>query len=44
MSLRLYERLSRELNYNLMFSQRGMMVLAHSEGEMEIAARSTNAM
>jgi heterotetrameric sarcosine oxidase beta subunit len=44
MSLRLYEGLSRELNYNLMFSQRGMMVLAHSEGEMEIAARSTNAM
>ena len=44
MSLKLYEGLSRELNYNLMFSQRGMMVLAHSEGEMEIAARSTNAM
>lgn len=44
LSLKLYEGLSRELNYNLMFSQRGMMVLAHSEGEMEIAARSTNAM
>ena len=44
LSLSLYEQLSRELNYNIMFSQRGMMVLAHSEAEMEIAARSVNAM
>lgn len=44
MSLKLYENMSRELNYNVMFSQRGMMVLAHSEAEMEIAARSVNAM
>ncbi|MCI5076882.1 sarcosine oxidase subunit beta family protein [Oricola sp.] len=44
MSLRLYEGLSRELNYNVMFSPRGMMVLAHSEAEMEIAARTVNAM
>jgi len=44
LSLRLYEGLSRELNYNIMLSQRGMMMLAHSEMEMELAARSVNAM
>ena len=44
LSLRLYEGLSRELNFNVMFSQRGMMMLAHSEGEMEMAARQVNAM
>ncbi len=44
LSVRLYEGLSRELNYNIMFSQRGMMMLAHGEIEMELAARSVNAM
>ncbi|WP_373634935.1 sarcosine oxidase subunit beta family protein [Yoonia sp. SS1-5] len=44
LSVRLYEGLSRALNYNVMFSQRGMMVLAHSEPEMEMAARQVNAM
>lgn len=44
LSVRLYEGLSKELNYNVMFSQRGMMVLAHSEPEMEMAARQYNAM
>ena len=44
LSLRLYEGLSKELNYNVMFSQRGMMVLIHSVPEMEIAVRSVNAM
>lgn len=44
LSVRLYEKLSREINYNVMFSQRGMMVLSHSEAEMEIAARTVNAM
>ncbi|MEM7193331.1 MAG: sarcosine oxidase subunit beta family protein [Pseudomonadota bacterium] len=43
-SVQLYEGLSRELNYNIMFSQRGMIVTAHSEPEMEMAARQTNAM
>ena len=43
-SLRLYEKLNRELNYNIMFSQRGVMIVAHSELEMEIAARIVNAM
>jgi sarcosine oxidase subunit beta len=44
LSLRLYEGLSRELNYNVMFSQRGMIIMAHSEAEMEIIARLVNAM
>ncbi|WP_022729817.1 sarcosine oxidase subunit beta family protein [Fodinicurvata sediminis] len=43
-ALKLYEGLSRELNYNIMFSQRGIAVVAHSELEMEMAARITNAM
>ena len=43
-SLRLYEGLSRDLNYNIMLSQRGMVVVAHSEIEMEISARLVNAM
>ena len=43
-SLRLYEGLSRELNYNIMFSQRGVVTVAHTPGEMEIAARTVNAM
>ena len=44
LSVQLYEGLSRELNYNVMFSQRGMVVTAHSEPEMEMAARNVNAM
>ena len=43
-SVQLYEGLSRDLNYNVMFSQRGMIVCAHSEPEMEMAARQCNAM
>lgn len=44
LSVRLYEKLAKEINYNVMFSQRGMLVLAHSVAEMEIAARTVNAM
>lgn len=44
LSMKLYKNLSKELNYNVMFSQRGMLVLAHSEPEMEMAARNVNAM
>lgn len=44
LSVKLYEGLSKELNYNVMFSQRGMLVLAHSEPEMEMSARMANAM
>lgn len=43
-ALKLYERLSRELNYNIMFSQRGIAIVAHSDLEMEMAARIVNAM
>ena len=43
-ALRAYEGLSAELNYNIMFSQRGVATVAHSEAEMEIAARLVNAM
>jgi sarcosine oxidase subunit beta len=42
-SLRLYEGLSRELNYNIMLSQRGKVTLAHSPHEMEMLRRSVNA-
>ncbi len=44
LALRLYENLSRELNYNIMLSQRGVLTIAHSDAEMEIAARLVNAM
>jgi sarcosine oxidase, subunit beta len=43
-ALRLYEGLSRELNYNILLSQRGMAIVAHSDMEMEIASRLVNAM
>lgn len=43
-SLRLYEGLSRELNYNVMFSQRGMVMVAHSRHDMEGAQRWVGAM
>jgi sarcosine oxidase subunit beta len=43
-SLKLYEGLSKDLNYNVMFSQRGVLTMVHSKGEMEIAARLVNAM
>jgi len=42
-SLCLYENLSRELNYNVMLSQRGKISLAHSPHELEILRRATNA-
>ena len=44
LSLKLYEGLSRDLNYNIMLSQRGMLKLAQNAHEMEMAARSVNAM
>lgn len=42
-SLRLYEGLSRELNFNVMLSQRGKINLAHDPHELEILRRATNA-
>jgi sarcosine oxidase subunit beta len=44
LSLRLYEGLSRELNYNVMLSQRGIVNLAHSRHQVEVAQRLFNGM
>ena len=43
-ALTLYEGMSRELNYNIMFSQRGMWTLAHDRHGVEMLRRSANAM
>lgn len=43
-SLKLWEGLSQELNYNVMFSQRGVLNLAHSPEEMDAHAIRGNAM
>jgi methylglutamate dehydrogenase subunit A len=43
-SLKLWEGLSRDLNYNVMVSQRGVLNLAHSDAQMEAAARRGNSM
>jgi heterotetrameric sarcosine oxidase beta subunit len=43
-SLKLWEGLSQELNYNVMFSQRGVLNLAHSDAQMDSLARRGNAM
>ncbi|HXY97461.1 MAG TPA: sarcosine oxidase subunit beta family protein [Steroidobacteraceae bacterium] len=41
-SLRLYEGLSRELNFNIMLSQRGQVTLAHSRHDLESMSRWVN--
>jgi sarcosine oxidase, subunit beta len=41
-SLKLYEGLARELNFNIMLSQRGLIVLAHSDHELQINDRWAN--
>ena len=43
-SLKLWEGLSRDFNYNAMVSQRGVLNLAHSDSQMEAMARRGNAM
>lgn len=43
-SLRRWETLSRDLNYNVMFSPRGVLDLATSDDEMAVLARRGNAM
>ena len=43
-SMKLWEGLSRDLNYNVMFSQRGVLNLAHSPAQMDAYARRGNAM
>ncbi len=42
-SLKLYENLSHELNFNVMLSQRGVVTLAHSLHELEGIRRWANA-
>jgi sarcosine oxidase subunit beta len=44
LSLKLYEGLSKALDYNIMFSQRGMWMLAHDRHGLEMLHRSANAM
>ncbi|MEO3434098.1 sarcosine oxidase subunit beta family protein [Inquilinus sp. CAU 1745] len=43
-SLKLWEGLSADLNYNVMFSQRGALNLAHSDAQLDAYARRGNAM
>ena len=42
-SLRLYEAMSGELNFNVMLSQRGILTLAHSHHDLESLRRWANA-
>lgn len=44
LSLKLYEGLSRELNFNVMLSQRGQLTIGHTTHQMEMLARWLNAM
>ena len=43
-SLKLWEGLSQDLNFNVMFSQRGVINLAHSDPQLDAYARRGNAM
>lgn len=43
-SMKLWEGLSQVLNYNVMFSQRGVLNLAHSPGELDAFATRGNAL
>jgi methylglutamate dehydrogenase subunit A len=43
-SLKLWEGLSRDLNYNVMFSQRGVLNLVHDDAQIDAASRRGNAM
>ncbi|MAQ06222.1 MAG: sarcosine oxidase subunit beta [SAR116 cluster bacterium] len=42
-SLKLWENLSNELNFNVMFSQRGVLTIAHSEHELKEMSRRVHA-
>ncbi|WP_426166644.1 sarcosine oxidase subunit beta family protein [Sandarakinorhabdus sp. DWP1-3-1] len=44
LSVKLYEGLSRELNYNIMVSQRGIITLLHSRHDLDAARRWVGAM
>lgn len=41
-SLKLWEKLESELNYNVMHSQRGQIILFHSDGQRDAAVRRGN--
>ncbi|HEV7612215.1 MAG TPA: sarcosine oxidase subunit beta family protein [Steroidobacteraceae bacterium] len=43
-SLQLYEGLSQALNFNIMLSQRGLIMLAHSRHDLDAMSRWANAM
>src|SRR6476661_6870709 len=43
-SLTLWETLSRELNFNVMYSRRGVLNLVHTPSDMDAALRRGNAM
>jgi len=43
-SMKLWEDLSQDLNFNVMFSQRGQYNLAHSPGQMDAGRRRANIM
>ncbi|MEN8841029.1 MAG: sarcosine oxidase subunit beta family protein [Octadecabacter sp.] len=43
-SLKLWENMEQDLNYNTMMSQRGVMMLCHSDGQRDNFARRGNAM
>ncbi len=43
-SLKLWEGLSQDLNFNVMFSQRGVINLAHSDAQLDSLGRRGNAM
>ena len=42
-SVKLWETLSQELDYNVMFSQRGVMMLAHNVHDVQVAQRHVHA-
>ena len=43
-SLKLWEGLEADLNYNVMMSQRGLIMLCHSDGQRDAFVRRANAM
>lgn len=43
-SLKLWERLSQDLNYNVMFSQRGVLITAHFDAQTQALLRRGNGM
>ena len=43
-SMKLWENLSHDLNYNVMFSQRGVLNLGHTPAQLDDYARRGNAM